>query len=72
MGGIADCGLGNHPCSNVSVVSEAAYESCQNCLSPDLSLALHDCPELAGVVIAWRHLPEHIRAAILSLVQVPR
>jgi hypothetical protein len=39
---------------------------------PDLSVALHDYPELAEVVAAWRHLPEHIRAAILSLVQVPR
>ncbi len=30
-----------------------------------------DDPNLAEIVVAWPKLPEHIKAAIMSLVQMP-
>jgi hypothetical protein len=40
------------------------------CLSPDLSVAIQNHPELVELVTAWATLPESMRAGIVAMIKV--
>jgi len=40
-----------------------------NYLSPDLSVAVQNCPELADVIRAWPALPADVRKMIAGVVK---
>jgi hypothetical protein len=52
-----------------ATVPAGIYNPAENPLSPDLSVAVGKCPELAELIRVWPSLPEPIRAGILAMVK---
>jgi hypothetical protein len=54
------------------VNASAHREPAPNHLSPDLSVAVQNFPELADLIRAWPTLPEALRAGILAMVRTAK
>jgi hypothetical protein len=52
-----------------SLQNKPLTENTKNTLSSILSFSMRENPDLLAVVQSWEHLPAHIKAAVLALIQ---